>query len=86
MSLIEEWAAKWGVSQAAIADLYGSLPDQPAPKRCKVGTEDAAQQAIRVEASKKGMRLWRNNVGACQDHTGRFIRYGLANDSKKLIR
>lgn len=27
---------------------------------------------------------WRNNVGACQDKTGRVIRYGLANDSKRV--
>lgn len=28
--------------------------------------------------------LWRNNRGSFQDVTGRWVRYGLANDSKKL--
>jgi hypothetical protein len=27
--------------------------------------------------------LFRNNVGALQDKTGRYVRYGLANESKK---
>jgi len=40
--------------------------------------------ALREEAARKGMRLWRNNCGAFQDATGRWVRYGLANDSKVL--
>src|SRR5438034_502134 len=39
---------------------------------------------IRLEASEKGARLWRNNVGATYTPTGQFIRYGLANDSALL--
>lgn len=30
--------------------------------------------------------VWRNNVGACEDATGRIIRYGLGNDSAQLNR
>jgi hypothetical protein len=30
--------------------------------------------------------LYRNNVGACEDATGRLIRYGLGNDSAQLNR
>lgn len=48
------------------------------------GTEQALQQFLRVEAPKRGARLYRNNNGACQDDDGRHIRYGLGNDSKKL--
>jgi hypothetical protein len=40
--------------------------------------------ALREEAARKGMRLWRNNCGAFEDKTGRWVRYGLANDSKVL--
>jgi len=40
--------------------------------------------AVRLEASEKGARLWRNNVGATYASDGRFIRYGLANDSEQL--
>jgi hypothetical protein len=28
--------------------------------------------------------MWRNNRGAFKDATGRWVRYGLANDSKKF--
>ena len=42
------------------------------------------QSAVRLEASQKGVRMFRNNRGAFQDATGRWIRYGLANDSKQF--
>ncbi len=38
----------------------------------------------RLKASKEGTRLWRNNVGALYAQDGRFIRFGLANESKQL--
>lgn len=47
-------------------------------------SEAAVQTAIRIRASELGIRLWRNNVGACVDETGRLIRYGLANDSAQM--
>jgi hypothetical protein len=49
-------------------------------------SEAAVQAAIRVRASELGIRLFRNNVGACVDKTGRMIRYGLANDSAQMQR
>ena len=39
---------------------------------------------VRLEASRLGLRLWRNNVGATYTEKGAFIRYGLANDSKNI--
>lgn len=47
-------------------------------------TESAVQSHIRDRAPYLGVGLWRNNNGACQDATGRMIRYGLGNDSVKL--
>ena len=49
-------------------------------------SETATQQAIRLEASRQGVRLFRNNNGACKDETGRLIRYGLGNDSAQVNR
>lgn len=47
-------------------------------------TSEAATQAqIRLESPSYGS-LWRNNNGACVDEKDRHIRYGLANDSKKI--
>lgn len=47
-------------------------------------SEAAAQNHIRLEASRKGKRLLRNNSGAGYDEKGNFMRWGLGNDSKKL--
>ena len=46
--------------------------------------ESDIQALIRLEASKKGMRLWRNNVGAVRFPDGSHVRFGLANDSKNV--
>jgi hypothetical protein len=46
--------------------------------------ESKATTVVRLEASRLGCRVFRNNSGACKDDTGRLIRYGLGNESKKL--
>lgn len=46
--------------------------------------EDTIQSHVRLAAANQGLQLWRNNVGACEDQTGRLIRYGLANESKAV--
>lgn len=46
--------------------------------------ESKASQDIELTAPKIGVRLLRNNNGACQDNTGRLIRYGLGNTSKRV--
>ena len=43
--------------------------------------ETDVQNLARVEASKLGCRIWRNNVGVLFDDRGRPVRYGLANES-----
>ena len=47
-------------------------------------SEAYIQSLVRLEASRKGARLWRNNVGAAVMQDGSFVRYGLANDSKAV--
>ena len=47
-------------------------------------SEAAVQEQIRLMSAQRGTPLWRNNNGACLDETGRMIRFGLGNDSKKL--
>lgn len=46
-------------------------------------SEAAVQSHVRLAFSDIGP-IWRNNSGACQDETGRMIRYGLGNDSSAL--
>lgn len=43
--------------------------------------EAAVQQAVRLEYARRGYKLFRNNSGGFYDETGRFIRFGLGNDS-----
>lgn len=47
-------------------------------------TEAEIMMELRVKASEDGMRLWRNNSGAFETSDGRYVRFGLGNDSKKL--
>ena len=46
--------------------------------------ETDIQAQVRLAATKLGWRVWRNNVGVLMDKRGIPIRYGLANDSKKM--
>ena len=83
---LNQWAIKWGVPFEAVEDLrreFGTINTDPVPAE-NDGSETRVQTSIRLEASQKGARLWRNNVGATTTDEGSFIRYGLANDSKKM--
>lgn len=86
MNNLHAWAAKWGVPYAAVADLQQRFGmDGAAAAHVVPGTsESAIQSRVRLEAAAKGMRLFRNNVGALKDETGRVIRYGIANDSAQM--
>lgn len=47
--------------------------------------ESATASHIRLDAAQQNIDLWRNNNGAFKDEkTGRWIRYGLCNDSASL--
>jgi hypothetical protein len=46
-----------------------------------VKTEAAVQNAARLLHAQYGPN-WRNNSGACQDKTGRLVRYGLGHETK----
>ena len=81
--LLYDWARKHGVSHHAVLELQQVFGlDQPATQ---IGmAESAVQIRVRLEASKVGARLWRNNVGVLQDERGVPLRYGLCNESKAM--
>jgi hypothetical protein len=82
---LTEWALRNGMSFQALAELnniFGMTP--PAPCTLWDESELAVQSHVRLEAGRKGIKLWRNNVGVLRDETGRPVRYGLANDSPAL--
>lgn len=76
------WAAKWGIPAEAMRELMAELNTEPG--LLAGATETAVQGRIMLAAAQRGARLWRNNVGAYVDKTGRMVRYGLCNSSKKL--
>lgn len=86
MTLLE-WADYWGVPAAALlslnTDVLGAV-EQPTPVLPGVPSGEAAVQVrLRVDASRKGWRVFRNNIGAGKVD-GQFLRWGLANDSAQL--
>lgn len=82
--LLEEWALRWGVPLQALQELRGLVGIEPTEPGA--GDEAVAQYHVRLAAARRGDYLWRNNVGACRDQSGRMIRYGLANDSERINR
>jgi hypothetical protein len=86
---LAEWAARHGISQAALEDLRGVLFHIPNAAMDQVqygshGPEGDMVAQIRLHASKIGMKLFRNNVGAGTLENGSHIRWGLCNDSANL--
>jgi hypothetical protein len=80
---LDEWAKRWGIPAEAIDDLratFGVAHD--GKHKGNDSSESRIQSLVRLEASAKGFRLWRNNVGATYTKEGAFIRYGLANESQ----
>ncbi len=84
---VYQWAARHGVSMQALHELqaiFGMHGGHDIPPAVKGTSEAAVQAAVRLEAARKGVRLFRNNVGALIDSRGVPVRYGLANESKQV--
>jgi hypothetical protein len=80
-----QWAQRHGVPFAAIKELealFGVI-DRPGEVMTDL-SEAAVQNNLRLEASRKGIRLFRNNVGAGTLNDGSFVRWGLANESSQV--
>lgn len=90
------WAAKWGIPPAAIEELNAifNVNQAPPPLEGVPRSEAYVQSNERIIAAREGIVAWRNNVGAFPETkphrsgllepTGRWVRYGLANDSKQM--
>lgn len=85
MNNIHQWAIRNGVSIIALEELkqmFGMVNTDPPLHAGE--SEAAVQNRVRLEASRVGARLWRNNVGAGMLEDGSYVRWGLCNDSKQL--
>lgn len=86
MSIVE-WAVKWNVPLAAVKELQASMGIGDFTPAGQAGASEAnVQSRVRIAASRRGDRLFRNNVGAGKQEDGSFIRWGLANESKEINR
>ena len=47
-------------------------------------SEAAILVEVRLAATERGMRVWRNNVGAGALENGSYLRWGLANESPQM--
>jgi len=81
MTLIE-WALKWKIPPGALKELAHTCMYFGAEENTK--PEATVQREVRLEAARLDKLLFRNNRGAGKMESGNFVRYGLANDSKKL--
>lgn len=83
---IYQWAARNGVTLQALAELQAIFRMQGndyIPKHVKGVSEEAVASVLLLEASRKDVMLFRNNVGVLRNESGRPVRYGLANESAK---
>jgi hypothetical protein len=84
---LNQWALRHDIAPEALAELrhiFGLHGEGLMPLGAEGISEAAVQNVVRLEAARKGVRLWRNNVGALLDQRGTPVRYGLANDSPAL--
>lgn len=90
--ILNEWARNWGIPQEAVVDLRsrmntdGQIALTPPHNDTAISTEAGASNLLRLSYAQNGHTLWRNNVGAVDpiSYAGQVIRYGLANDSKRV--
>ncbi len=83
--ILYQWAQRHGVPITAIKELESLFGITERVDIPATGLSEAAvQQNLRLEGARKGVRLFRNNVGAYEDESGSFVRYGLANESSQV--
>lgn len=84
---LNKWAIRHHVSMQAVHELMqlmGAADADHQPHDVPTTSEAAVQAELRLNASKAGGRLWRNNRGAGYMQDGSFVRWGLANDSTAM--
>lgn len=81
MLTLGQWAHKWQIPSQALQELlYMNIPNSDFGDT----SEQITQKLIRLESSKINANMFRNNSGVLPNANGVPVRYGLANDSKKL--
>lgn len=89
MMTLDQWAVLWGVPPAAMEQLRTlTLPITDAPRKAVSDAKSEAAVSERIllaSAERDDLLMFRNNVGAWKHpETGRVVRYGLGNESKRV--
>lgn len=87
MTTLAQWVARWvppHLQAEALADLQRTIVPPVPDLASGLYSEAGAQVAVRLAASRAGILNWRNNTGSLPDANGRWIRYGLANDTPAM--
>lgn len=87
---LDEWATRWpNLPPGCLADLKmclgldGTYNTQHIKRPGEGASESHVTSLLRLEAAKKDIPLFRNNVGSLIDSRGIPVRFGLANESKR---
>jgi hypothetical protein len=85
---LSAWAARWAIPREAIDELCRDTLHSPESAYLDAPSSEArVQSEVRLEAARAGVYLFRNNVGAGKvESSGKFMRWGLGNDSEALNR
>lgn len=83
---LDLWARKWNIPSEALQELKQTLGVLPTINSTgkEYYSEAGVASRVKLEAAKKGIQLWRNNVGAGMIKGGAFVRFGLANESEAM--
>lgn len=84
MSELTQWAIRHGVSQEALQELVSMSLPSSTTSPADLTSEANVQINARLEASKAGAALWRNNTGVAYDERGIPVRFGLCNESPQM--
>lgn len=87
MITLTQWQLRHHVSAQAMYELQqllGVADTTPPVGEHAPHSEAAVQADQRAMASKRGDRLFRNNVGAGKLDSGSYVRWGIANDTEAM--
>jgi hypothetical protein len=82
--ILNDWFARWQIPAGAQAELRAGLVDATPAHTLPLVSEAGVLAVVKLEASQKGMRLFRNNVGGMYNDSRQFVRFGLANESERM--
>lgn len=86
--LFQQWVRRWNIPAGALMELEAMIGTEYEVKSAQTLMSNIPevdmQSLVRIETSKMGWRLWRNNIGAGELANGDFIRWGLCNESRAM--